>query len=98
MNVKKRNTIIFVIVASIFNLVLTVVLLVLGYLLIYWIFKRVEGQGVDVNVFNIFLVLDLIAAIVLSNLIYRGILKLINKKVKFEDHFDPIFKPRNRLR
>jgi|GEM_PF-3475563 hypothetical protein len=99
MTVKRRNTIIFVAVASVFNLILTLALLLGGYLLIVLIFKsRMAGgaESIDVNLFNALLVCDLVGSLVLSNVIYRLILRLINKKVDFEAHFDPIFKARNR--
>jgi hypothetical protein len=97
MTVKKRNTYLFLLGATVFNVVLTLALLIGGLVLINAIL-RATGAVPDVNAFNLLLLADLIVSIVLSSLAYRAILKALGKKFEFDQHFDPIFKPKDRLR
>jgi hypothetical protein len=96
MNVKKRNTWLFVAGATVFNLLVTVVLLILGYVVIILVRWKAFGGNMNPNVINILLVADLIQAFILSRVIYDAILKALGKKIDFDKHFDPIFKSRGR--
>ena len=87
---KKTNTWLFIIGASIFNIIVTfvsfIVLLVLyGRFLAPMLPQQVAVWGLPV-VF--------IGSIVIGFVVYRIVLKAIMKRVNMEDTFDPLFKPR----
>ena len=88
---KKVNTLLFVLGATLFNIVLT--LLILGvFLLVYFKFIMVLLPNVNpVLILGLFF----IAALVITFFAYRFVLKLIMKKVQIEEYFDPIFVRRN---
>jgi hypothetical protein len=96
MNAKKRNTWLFVAGATVFNLLVTVVLLVLGYVVIILVRSKALGGNMNPNVLNLLLVADLAISFILSRVIYDAILKALGKKIDFDKHFDPIFKSRGR--
>jgi hypothetical protein len=84
---KKVNTLLFILGATLFNIIITV-LCFMGLLLLYarFIMPLIPENGQAWGFPLIF-----IAAIALSFLIYRLILKLLLKKVSAEKYFDPIF-------
>ena len=84
---KKVNTLLFILGATLFNVIVTAVCF-LALLLLYartimpFIHDESRGWGFPI----IF-----IAAIVLSFIIYRFVLKVIIKKIDVDKYFDPIF-------
>ena len=82
---KKLNTLFFVLIATVFNVLVTILafvalMLAAGYLLDAfslgspgWVFPAA-----------------FISSIVISFIVYRLILNAIVRKIKFEDYFDPI--------
>ena len=90
---KKTNTLLFILLGTIFNVVITVSFF-LVFLLIYgkFLYDRL-GENSTAWVLPVFFV----AAIVFSFLVYRLAVKILIKKVDMDKHFDPIFgarKPR----
>jgi hypothetical protein len=86
---KKSNTLLFVLGATVFNILVTIVV----FLVLLVLYARLPLDGLGENAAWGFPVI-FIAAIVLSFFIYRIILKQVMKKVDMEKHFDPIFGPR----
>jgi hypothetical protein len=91
---KKSNTILFLIGATIFNIITTIicflVLLVLyGRLLVPVLPKEIAAWGMPI----IF-----VGAIVLAFLVYRFAVNVLMKKVDVEKIFDPLFMPRRARR
>jgi hypothetical protein len=89
---KRSNTIWFILGATVFNILVTVLcfvlfLLLYGYLLAPRLPPNLAAWGLPV----IF-----IGSIALSFLIYRLVLKVFMKRVNMEKYFDPIFGPRRR--
>jgi hypothetical protein len=87
---KKSNTLIFILAATVFNVLITIIAclvlgIIYGWLLIPLLPEESAAWGFPI----IF-----IAAIVISFVLYRVILKYIMKKVDMEKYFDPIFAPR----
>ena len=84
---KKANTLLFVLGATLFNIIVTILCFV-GLLLIYakCIMSLLPEDSRSWGFPLIF-----IAAIVLSFFIYRFLLKLLMKKIDTEKYFDPIF-------
>jgi hypothetical protein len=84
---KKTNTLWFILGATAFNILTTIIcfillLLVYARLLLPYLPETVGAWGFPV----IF-----IGSIALSFVLYRFILKIVMKKVDMEKHFDPIF-------
>jgi hypothetical protein len=85
---KKTNTLWFILGATAFNILTTIICAVLlfvlyGQILRYFpVSEAAIGWGIPVII---------IGAIVLSFFLYRFVLKLIIKKVDLEKYFDPIF-------
>lgn len=87
---KKTNTYLFLFGATIFNIVVTVLIFVLllvayGRLIAPLLPEQVAAYGLPV----IF-----IGAIALAFVVYRYAMKLFLKRVDADKTFDPIFKPR----
>ena len=89
---KKANTILFILAATVFNIIVTVlcflVILVLYSRFLYSIFPEESVAWALPVIF--------IASIVASFFVYRIVVKLIMKKVDMDKYFDPIFSRRQR--
>ena len=89
---KKTNTLIFILVGTVFNIIITISCF-LSFLLIYSKFfygRFAEGSSAWL------LPAFFIGAIVASFFIYRLAIKLLMKKIDMEKYFDPIFGKRRR--
>ena len=89
---KKTNTLIFILLGTVFNIFITIACFLI-FVLIYskFFYGRVsEGSGAWV------LPVFFIAAIVGSFFIYRFALKILMKKIDMEKYFDPIFGKRRK--
>jgi hypothetical protein len=85
---KKTNTLLFILIASVANILLTVVsffILYLPYAL--WIAPRLPPSSV-----LWILALMFLLALVISFIVYQALLKLFMKKVDVRKHFDPLVK------
>ena len=87
---KKTNTLLFVLLGTLFNILITIFCFV-GFLLIYTRFlnPRLPESGGAWALPVIFVV-----SIAASFFVYRFAVKIITKKVDMEKHFDPIFGPK----
>jgi hypothetical protein len=84
---KKTNTILFILGATVFNLLITLILLVL-LLVLYGRFLAPRlPEGISPWGFPVLFV----GSLVLSFVIYRLALKYFMKKVNMEKYFSPIF-------
>jgi energy-coupling factor transporter transmembrane protein EcfT len=84
---KKTNTVLFVLGATIFNILITI--LCLGVLL--FIYSQVLVPMLPEKVMAVGLPIILVGAIALSFVIYRILLKQLLKRVDIEKYFEPIF-------
>ncbi len=87
---KKANTIVFMLVATLFNVVITVACFVLLLVL----YGRLLAPILPQETAAIGLPIVFIAAIVLSFVIYRYALKAFTRRFEAEKYFDPLFKSR----
>jgi hypothetical protein len=89
---KKLNTALFILGATLFNILVTILCFV-GLLLLYarFIMSLLPEEGRAWGFPLIF-----IAAIIISFLVYRLALKLLMQKVDMGTYFDPIFGKRKR--
>ena len=86
---KKRNTVIFVAVATVLNVVLMVFFLICGYILLA---KFGKPENVTAN--QIWVVVIFLGSIVLSWLIYSRMVKWYMKKVNIDEKFAPLIGPK----
>jgi hypothetical protein len=84
---KKTNTLLFILGATVFNILVTVICFT-ALLLVYakFLAPRLPEEGQAWGFPVIF-----IAAIAASVVVYRAALKQLTKRVNLEKHFDPIF-------
>jgi len=86
---KKVNTLLFVLGATLFNIL---VVLIVAAVLIIGIYGMVVAPMLPETVPHDFIASMLfIASIIVSFIVYRITLNKLLKKIKFEDYFDPIF-------
>jgi len=87
---KKLNTALFMIGATLFNLVLLFVLILLALLAL----TAVLGDRLGPNVMSILLIVVFLGAMVGSFLIYNQVVKFVARKIDMEKYFLPLFKRR----
>ena len=90
---KKTNTLLFVLGATVFNILATL-LIFFGLLTIAVIINSSNELTPEVS--DWFFMVCFIGSIVLTFLLYRFILKQLMKKIDFEKYFDPIFGKRKK--
>ena len=87
---KKLNTALFMLGATVFNLLLLFVLILLAMLALTAAF----GSRLGPSVMSILLIVVFLAAMVGSFLIYNQVVKWIARKIDMEKYFLPLFKRR----
>lgn len=89
---KKRNTILFILGATVFNLLIMLILLIAGTILVSYILKgRDPGIGGPLLLFLVFGL-----GIVGSYFIYNRTVRALSRKIDFDRYFEPLIKPRPR--
>jgi hypothetical protein len=89
---KKTNTLLFILGATVFNILVTII----SFFLLFLLYSRVLASRLPDEAFIWGSIFVFIGAIVLSFVVYQGLLKLLIKKINVEKYFDPIFKGRKR--
>ena len=84
---KKVNTALFILVATLFNIIITVGFFLLLLTVYAKFIMRFLSEGAQAWSFPVIF----IAAIAFSFVVYRFVLKLMLKKVEMEKYFHPIF-------
>jgi len=88
---KKVNTLLFILGATVFNVLVTIVSFIIFFLLyINFLAEHIPETGRSWSFTLIFL-----ASIAVSFLVYRWLLKYLLKKVDVEKYFDPLFVRKN---
>ena len=94
---KKVNTLLFIMGATLYNMLITVLAFWLLLLAYARFIERILPEGAQVWAFP----LIFIASMVIAFIIYRYTIKLLIKKIDVEKYFDPIinrrYKPRPRF-
>jgi len=87
---KKLNTLFFVLGATVFNILVTVLaFLLLSSVFVWLLLPRLPDAAAQMGFALVFLM-----AIAASFLVYRLVLNKIISRIKFEDYFDPILRGR----
>jgi hypothetical protein len=89
---KKSNTLLFIVGATVFNILVTVICFFALFILFAWLLAPRLPPAVATWGFLIIF----IGAIVLSFIVYRIVLKLLFKRIDADKYFDPIFGKRKR--
>ncbi len=89
---KKANTILFMLGATILN----VVMMVLIFLALFALYGFTIGQSVSPEATQIVLIVLFIGSIALTYFLYHKIVKWISNKWNLDEYFDPIFGRNNK--
>ena len=84
---KKINTILFILGATLFNILVTVLTFVLLLILCTSFIWRLLPEGAQMWTFS----LTFIIAMVVAFITYRYALRFLMKKIDMEKYFDPLF-------
>ena len=87
---KRLNTLLFILAATVTNLIIMAMLAVGGFLLLSVLPIGASSPGIK----NLLLIVVFFGAIVGSFFIYHALVKAISKRVDMEKYFHPIFKRR----
>lgn len=85
---KKSNSIVFMLVATVVNILLLIVFFILGFLLLNWIASTFPAAE---SMLSVLMLVVFILAIVLSFIVYSKLVKWANNKFNLEDKLDPLF-------
>jgi hypothetical protein len=89
---KKVNTLLFILGATLFNIITTVI----GFFILLQLYVKLILPHVPENGTGWGFALILIVALALSFIVYRVVLKVLIKKVDIEKYFDPLIGGRKR--
>ncbi|MDR3139204.1 MAG: leader peptide processing enzyme [Treponema sp.] len=84
---KKTNTLWFILGATVFNVLSTVI----SFLVLFVLYFRFLSPMLPESAAPIGIIFVFIGAIALSFVLYRFILKRITAKIDLDKHFDPLF-------
>jgi membrane protein implicated in regulation of membrane protease activity len=84
---KKTNTLWFILGATVFNILVTIV----SFVVLFILFARFLAPALPETAVSWSFPIIFIGSIALSFVIYRIVLKRLLKKINVEKHFDPIF-------
>jgi len=87
---KKTNTILFMLGATLVNVILMIAI----FVLLFWLYGRFIAQSVSPQVTSYVMIGIFVASIALTYFLYHRIVKWISSKWNLDDYFDPIFKRR----
>jgi hypothetical protein len=88
---KKTNTLFFILGATVFNIVITIIAFLALLLLFTFVIMPALPETTANKAASWAIPIIFISAIAISFAVYRIVLKLFMKKVNIEQHFDPIF-------
>ena len=85
---KKVNTVLFLLGATVFNLLIMFILIVLFLVLISAVFR----DSLNPNLFSILMIVVFVASIAASFFIYGRVVKWLSRKIEMEKYFLPLFR------
>ena len=89
---KKVNTLLFILGATVFNVLVAVVC----FILLFVLYTRFFFNWMPENAFSYIILIFFVVAIAVSFVTYRLVLKVIMNKVDMDKYFDPLFIRRNK--
>jgi hypothetical protein len=85
---KKVNTVLFLLGATVFNLLIMFILIALFLVLISAVFR----DSLNPNLFSILMIVVFIGSIAASFFIYGRVVKWLSRKIEMEKYFLPLFR------
>ncbi|MEE9306679.1 MAG: hypothetical protein V3V57_04010 [Spirochaetia bacterium] len=85
---KKANTVLFLLGATVFNLLIMFLLIVIFLVLISAIFR----DSLNPNVLSILMIVVFVGSIAASFFIYGRVVKWLSRKIDMEKYFLPLFR------
>jgi putative effector of murein hydrolase len=85
---KKTNTILFMLGATVVN----VILMVIVFVILFWVYGRFIAPSVSPQATSYIMIALFVGSIALTYFIYHRIVKWISNKWNLDDYFDPIFR------
>jgi hypothetical protein len=85
---KKINTVLFVLGATVVNIILMICLALLGLYILSLLPLQQMGGGVR----SILMIVVFIGSVVGTFFLYHALVKLVSKRIDMDKHFHPIFK------
>ena len=85
---KKANTVLFLLGATVFNLLMMFLLIVIFLVLISAIFR----DSLNPNVLSILMIIVFIGSIAASFFVYGRVVKWLSRKIDMEKYFLPLFR------
>ncbi len=85
---KKANTVLFLLGATVFNLLIMFLLIVIFLVLISAIFR----DSLNPNVLSILMIVVFVGSIAASFFIYGRLVKWLSRKIDMEKYFLPLFR------
>jgi len=85
---KKTNTVLFLLGATVFNLLIMFLLIVIFIVLISAIFR----DSLNPNVLSILMIVVFVGSIAASFFIYGRVVKWLSRKIDMEKYFLPLFR------
>jgi len=85
---KKANTVLFLLGATVFNLLVMFILIVLFIVLMSVVFRDSLGP----NLISILMIVVFIGSIAASFLIYGRVVKWLSRKIDMDKYFIPLFR------
>ncbi|MBN1411735.1 MAG: hypothetical protein JW969_12885 [Spirochaetales bacterium] len=91
---KKLNTALFIIGATVGNILVFVLITVLWVVIIGYSFKPfLEGNGTLQSIFQVLVSLSWVVGLIGSYIVYNRVAKIMNEKIDMEKYFHPINLP-----
>lgn len=89
---KKANTALFILGATVVNILLMIVLIIIGFAII----SAILPAKTNPQLASILFLVVFLASIAGSFFIYHRVIQFLSKRIDMEKYFHPIFKPRKR--
>ena len=89
---KKLNTVLFILGATVMNIVVLLIIGLLGLLILNLVLPSNAAPGLVQGLFLLVFALSVVG----SFFVYNRLIKFISGKIDMEKYFHPIFKPRKR--
>ena len=89
---KKINTVLFILGATVFNILMMIVLMMLGLALV----SGLGGNALGEQAASVALLIVFLGSIAGAFFIYHRLIKLISKRVNLDSYFHPIFGQRKK--
>jgi len=87
---KKTNTVVFILVATLFNVIVTI----LSFIILLVLYSKFIYPLIPESILSWIMPVLFIASIVISYLVYKKVIKILMKRMNIDDYFDPLFGPR----